>query len=133
MKAICNHCGNLADEKDAIRMTIAEFKAFEFKKAMQYCEQPYGFYSYFPYNMKHHTQICQRCYSREKEPQKKREIEIIEMSHEDRHSLFEFIHKIDPTICMSHMTVQKMFTAIDKIIYELVNDKRVLESEKAII
>ena len=65
------------------------------------------------------TQICQRCYFGKDEPEKK--IKTTELSHDDRHTLFEFIHRIDPTIGMIDHRVQKLFSQIDQIIFNLVN------------
>jgi len=44
---------------------------------------------------------------------KRRKI-IMELSHEDRHDLFEFIKKINPSIDMIDDKVQNLLDAIDK-------------------
>ena len=64
MKLICRCCRNLVDENLAIKMNEAEFKEFEFDKAMRANpnHSTTAMYSYTREDRQCYTQICEPCW-----------------------------------------------------------------------
>ncbi len=56
MKVICNYCGGLTDETEAIKMSYADYMSWKS------VEDDIPMISIFPTDYDRHTQICQPCY-----------------------------------------------------------------------
>ena len=56
MKVICNYCGGLSDETEAIKMSYADYMSWKMVK------DDIPMISTLPTDYDRYTQICQTCY-----------------------------------------------------------------------
>ena len=53
MKVICNKCGKLVPEEEAIKMSVVDYKIWKSNA---------DYVSFYDYEYSRYTQICEECY-----------------------------------------------------------------------